>query len=186
MQDDALLPRLQHQVDRLARRQLEADRAGAALRLVPLQPGEDVVESFAAERHAPHRQAHGRLQHHEAAQPTLGQVDLLFAILGAALRLHLEAARIDQKAGLAVAAQLLEMLVERPGIIDVGGADADVGLGRKGAAVHAQAAVTAFVAAETLEEEHVVRHGNDRIAGHQQPPQFRIMLRQVVGVVLAR
>ena len=77
------------------------------------------------------------------------------------------------------------MLVERPGVVDVGGADADIGFGGKGAAVHAQAAVTAFVGAETLEEKHIVRHGDDRVARHQQPPQLRIMAGEIAGVVLA-
>jgi len=61
----------------------------------------------------------------------LGQVDLFFAIVGRFARLHLEAARVNEKTGLTIAAQLLEMLVKRPGIIDVGGAEADVTLGAK-------------------------------------------------------
>ncbi len=100
------------------------------------------------------------------------------------LGLHLESRRVDEKARFPIAPQLLEMLIERPRIIDIRGAQGHIPLGGKGAPIHAKAAVAAFVRAETFKEEDILRHGNHRIAGHEEPPQLHVVLHQIIGVFL--
>ena len=105
VQCHAAFPRLQHDLDRPARVQLEPHRPRALAGAVPLQVREDRVQTFAADRHARQRQAHRRLELHEPAEPARRQVDLLLAVVGRAFGPHLEARGIDREPRLAVAAQ---------------------------------------------------------------------------------
>src|SRR5262249_4780362 len=49
-------------------------------------------------------------------------------------------------------------------------------------AVHGEATVARFILAEAFEEQHVWRDSDDRIAWHQQSPQSRIILREIIAV----
>ncbi len=129
---DALAPRLEHGPGGPARFQLEPDGARAPGRSMAFQVGEDVIEALAADRHASHRETHRGLELQEPAQPAWRQVDLLLAIALPCPAVDLEAGGIDQEPGLAIAPHGLEVLVERPGVIDVGRAQGDVALAIEG------------------------------------------------------
>ena len=96
---------------------------------------------------------------------------------------HGEAPGVEVQPRRAVGAQRLELLVQVLRVIDVGRPQRQR-LRRAEALppAHAQAAVGGFVLGEALEEDDVVGHRDDRVAGHQLPPEGRVVLGQVTGV----
>src|SRR4029079_10661776 len=99
---------------------------------VALQVGEDRVYGVDGELDAVRRERHRRLELTEAAQPRRRQIDPLLTQRRVSARRHLEAGRIDEEAGRAVAPQGLEVIVERERVVDVRRAEPDLAAGAEG------------------------------------------------------
>ncbi len=185
VRDDRLFPRFDDDPRRRAGQHLEPQAARAAGRFVSPEPEQKRVDGVAREGNSPHRQRHGRLHLHEPAQPAGGEIDLLFAIVGRTLHGDLETLRVDAKPRVAIGAELLELVVQVPRVVDVRRAELR-GRGRAEGrvAIDGETAVARFVGRETFEEANVVGDGNDRVAGHQQPPQLLIVPGEIVRVFL--
>src|SRR5690606_27183543 len=86
---DARLPRLEHELGRLAGREHEADRARPLLLAVAAWVRAHRVGRLDREHDLARRKRGGRRDLPEAAQPRRRQIDLLLAIVAAALDLDL-------------------------------------------------------------------------------------------------
>ena len=90
------------------------------------QSGQDGVHIHRVEIDDMPRQGHGAGDLQEPAHPRIGQVDFVFPIKVVAARLNFKSRRIDGKRCRAVTADLLEFVVERMAVIDIGRAVGNV------------------------------------------------------------
>ena len=147
------------------------------------EPGEDRVHVDGVEIDHAGGLRHGAQDLEEAPHPGIGQVDLVLAVLLRAGGLHREAGGVDGELGVAVAADLLELVVQSVAVIDVGGAEGHLAHAFEHVMVAGEAPVGGFVEAETLEEDLVGMHGDDRV---EDDPGVEILLVEAVEIKLPR
>ena len=176
---DLDVPRLEDRLDRLVGLEHVAQRSRTAGLLVPSQEEAEVVQVKRVQLERRRRQRHRRADLKEPAHPGVRQVDLHFLVRVFVGRRDFEAGRVDVELRRLVRADLLELVVQRRGVIDVGGAARELADVLELFVSGGQPPVGRLVLAEALEEDLVRMHGDHRI---QHEPRVPILLVQVVEV----
>ncbi|WP_412180093.1 hypothetical protein [Variovorax paradoxus] len=174
-------PGLEQDAHRLPGPQDEAQRARARALLAPPQHQADVVHVHRVQLQPVRGQQHRAADLQEAAHPAVGHLDLRFVEGRVVAALHLEAAGIDRQPRGLVVADLLELVVERLGVVDVGGAEGVVAHAVEDLVAAGEHAVARLVLAEALEEHAVGMHRDHRV---EHEPGFAVDLVEVVEVAL--
>ncbi len=180
---DLELPGLEDGLDRLARREVPAERARPLPLLLAAEDEAEVVHVHGVELEAERGEAHGRAHLEEAAHPRVREVDLDLLVVLLVRRLDAEARRVDRQGRRLVGADLLELVVERGRVVDVRRAAGELAHVLEVVVARSEPAVARLVLREALEED-LVRVDGDH--GVEDEPEVLVDLVEPLEVALLR